>query len=77
MSKLLDFDKNNTYITTKMGSQIIVGLMAKTRTENVNRRPGFLGPRRTSDKIIKENTTAGKSGLGDWIKRNKNGRKTR
>ena len=60
-----------------MGNQIMVGFIAKTKTESVNRNPEFLFWRKTSFKIIKENTITGKSVDGDWEKRNSKGKKSR
>ena len=62
---------------TKIGSQIMVGFMAKTKTESVNKNPAFLLDLKTSFKMINENTITGRSDEGDWLNRNKTGRKTK
>ena len=51
------------------GNHIKVGFMANTKTERANKNPAFLLDAKTSFKIIKEITIAGKSDEGDWIKR--------
>ena len=60
---------------TKIGNQIMVGFMAKTKTESANKNPAFLLDLKTSLRMINEKTITGKSADGDWENRNKTGRK--
>ena len=55
----------------------MVGFMAKTKTESANKNPAFLLDLKTSFKMINENTITGRSGDGDWLYRNKTGRKSK
>jgi hypothetical protein len=60
-----------------MGSQIMVGFMAKIKMENAKRSVVFLFPAVISFKIIKERAMTGRSGLGDCENNNNTGRKHR
>ena len=61
----LKFSFLKKYRKTKSGSQIIVGFMVKTNTEEAKSNLKFIFPLTTSFKTIRDNAIAGKSGLGD------------
>jgi hypothetical protein len=69
------FKNENMQRKTSIGNQIMVGFIAKTKTEKAKSKLMFLFPDIISFKIIKEKIITGRSGLGDWEKSNKIGRK--
>ena len=77
MKVIFDFKTINAYKKTAIGSQIIVGFSANTKTENTNNKEAFLLWFKYSLSTIKAIAITGKSGLGDCENRKRTGRKRR
>lgn len=71
----LDFTIKREYKKHKTGTQIIVGFMAKTKTEKAKIIDAVLFPDKISFNIIREKIITGKSGLGDCENNSKIGMK--